>query len=134
MNDRMARLPEDFDWVSARNSYSLVKVFEKLRIQIEEDVKARNTLRREQRWYVFSVVSAGNNAFSVVVEGNCIHDSIRFTLGEGKISVWAKEGLLFEATVTLCNDGECRAKINGQEYDLWQMRRTALEELFFRQY
>jgi hypothetical protein len=36
-----------------------------------------------------------------------------------------------KATLTLNDMGECRLKINGQEREFWQFRRTALEDLFF---
>jgi len=39
---------------------------------------------------------------------------------------------ILEATLTLNDSGECRVKIGGQEYELWQMRKKALENLFFK--
>jgi hypothetical protein len=138
MNDRPDRKPENFDWVRARAACSLFQFFEKLKLQIEEDVKARNAISPQQPQYKFSIVNAGNNGFSVLIEGtsewNRIHDSVRFTISNDKISVFTIGGLMFDATVTLCDDGECRARIGGQEYDSWQLRKKALEELFFKAY
>jgi hypothetical protein len=38
------------------------------------------------------------------------------------------------ATPTLNSKGECRLKINGEEYESWYLRKIALEEIFFRDY
>jgi hypothetical protein len=56
---------------------------------------------------------------------------VYFKLEDGKITVMDSDGITFEATVMLNDMGDCKPKINGQERELWQMRRTALEKLFF---
>jgi hypothetical protein len=37
----------------------------------------------------------------------------------------------FEATPTVNDEGKCRLKVNGIEREFWQVRRMALEKLFF---
>jgi hypothetical protein len=39
---------------------------------------------------------------------------------------------MFDVTATFSDEGDCRLKVNGEERDLWQVRRMALEELLFR--
>jgi hypothetical protein len=134
MNSTTERKPESFDWVTARAACSLARVFEKLKLQIQDDIKARNALRPPGAHYAFSVVEGGSKAFSVLVEGKNVHVSVRFDLDDEKISVYSKDGVTFTGTVTLCDDGECRVKIGDQEHDLWQVRKMALEDLFFRAY
>jgi hypothetical protein len=57
---------------------------------------------------------------------------VYFKLENNNISVRDEEHvLLFEATVGLNDVGECKPKINGQEREVWQMRRMSLEKLFF---
>jgi hypothetical protein len=41
---------------------------------------------------------------------------------------------MFEVTLTLSDEGECRLNVNEKERELWQVRRMALEELLFRGY
>jgi hypothetical protein len=127
-------LPENFDWVTARANCSLPEVFEKLKQQINNDVTTRNSLRPAGAHYVFRFVEGASNSFSVVVEGAQIHDTVRFTLNADRILIHTKDGLLYEPTVTLCDDGECRAKMANQVFDLWQLRKKVLEDLFFRTY
>jgi hypothetical protein len=134
MNHKPEKKPDSFDWVSARVECSLVKIFEKLKLQIKDDIASRNATRSPNMQYHFSIVDSNKDFFTLVVEGNQIHESIAFNLGEDKISVLGRNGTILEGGVTLCNDGECRVEINGQEYDLWQVRKMALEEFFFRPY
>jgi hypothetical protein len=131
------RKPDDFDWISARAACSPIVIFEKLKLLIQTDAETRNKLRNKNTGEpYFKFIEASTNRFSVVAEsiGLGIHKSVSFSLVNGEISAASADGILFKATVTLCNDGICRAQISGQEYDLWQLRKMALEELFFRDY
>jgi hypothetical protein len=125
--------PENFDWVTARAECSAGKIFEKLKLQVQENVKVRKSLLPSERHYSFEFVESGGTAFSVAVIGNDIHDSVRFHLGDEKIKV-RSGNREYELFATLCNDGECRVKMNGDEYDLWQVLKMALEDLLFKKY
>jgi hypothetical protein len=37
----------------------------------------------------------------------------------------------FTGALTLNNNGECRLRVKDEELEQWQVRRMALEELFF---
>lgn len=119
---------EDFDWVTARAQCSSGKVFEKLRLQVKKDVETKNLLLADHH-DAFALVDNGDH-FSVIVPSNPLL-KITFSLTKEKISVHRRDRLVCEGTLTLNDDGECRVKINGQQRELWQMRRMALEELFF---
>jgi hypothetical protein len=118
----------------AHSSCSLGIVFEQLRKDVEADVKVRQTIRPSMSHYGFNFLPASTKSFSVLMEGNRIHLTVDFTLNEGVIHV---RGLgydgapNFDMTLTLNDEGECRAKINGQEKEFWQVRKMALETLFF---
>ena len=124
------RKPESFDWVAARAACSLLVIFEKLKLQIKSDIESRNATRPPNMQYAFSFVDGKTTRFSVVVEGNQVRDSLEFSLEE-YIYVRGKNGVILKADVALCDDGECRVKIDGQAFDLWQVRKKALEEFFF---
>ena len=131
MSDTTERKPDDFDWVNARANCSPAFVFEKLRLLIENDVELRNRLRAKDTPF-FKVVSGANRSrFSVVSESISVHQTVVFSLTNSEISATGINGPIFNATVTLSNDGTCRAKISQKEYDLWQLRKMALEDLFF---
>jgi len=60
---------------------------------------------------------------------------VNFNLTEHSIVISDQDGnTIFEAVATLNDEGECRLKVTGQEKELWQVRKMALEELFFKKY
>jgi hypothetical protein len=121
----------NLDWVSKRASCSIEKAFEELKGQVQTDVETRNSLRPQAAHYGFAFKSAGNS-FSVSTESNAPSKSIVFVLSKHSISVKDGDGnLILESTVTLNDEGECKPKINGQEREYWQLRRMALEKLFY---
>jgi hypothetical protein len=119
----------DFDWVSALSECSIGTIFEKLKLQIKNDVETRDRLLKDTP-YCFKFES-NHRDFSAILDGKGIHRSINFSLGERSISVSDGGNLMFEATVTLNDEGRCVARVNDQERELWQVRKMALEKLFF---
>jgi hypothetical protein len=121
-----------FNWVNERSSCALPKVFKALTLQVEEDVKTRNALRPNNSPYEFSVVEHGGE-FTVLLEAKDVRRSVIFSLAEHAILVRDDNGNpMFDVTATFSDEGDCRLKVNGEERDLWQVRRMALEELLFR--
>ena len=125
------RKPETFDWVTARANCSIGDFFERLRNQVKNDVTLRNSSKQEKH-YTFNFVDVASDCFSVTVEGQTNRAAVRFDLTADHISISAMDGLQYDVSVTLGGDGECRARIAEQTYDLWQVRKMALEDLFFR--
>jgi len=125
----------DFDWVKARSECSLSGIFEKLRMQVKEDIDIRNSQLPALNHYSFRLISQGT-MFAAIVEGNNIHGAVRFTYNVSRLIFVHddKERELMRAFVTLNNDGKCMVRINEQEYELWQMRKMALERLLFTDY
>lgn len=130
----------DFDWVTARNECSIRKVFETLKLQVENDIKIRNeSLQSDrQRRYGYSYgIAASAGGFTVFLEGvvGTRHTVIFSITQKGSIRVSNEEGdTAIEAAPTVCDDGKCRLKIDGKERELWQVRKLALEDLFFHTY
>ena len=122
---------ENIDWVSKRHTCSIQKLFETLKIEVQSDITTRNSLRPEHAHYQFSFASK-NDIFTVFSESNSGPNSVKFTLSQKSIVVSDGNGkLIIEATVTLNNEGECRFRSGASEYESWQIRRKALEDLFF---
>ena len=134
MNEKVEKEMAKFDWVTARSSCSLPKVFKELRLQVEEDVKTRNALRPDNSPYEFTVAENGAD-FSVILEAKDAHRSVTFSLAERAISVRDNKGnQMFEVTLNFSDKGECILNVSKDERDLWQVRRMALEELLFGGY
>jgi hypothetical protein len=122
--------PKD-DWVSKRSRCSFPNVFKDLKVQVQEDVKTRNGLRPNYAPYEFSVTDNGND-FTVVLQAKDFKSSVIFSLAEHAIVVNDDAGKnKFEVALTFNDQGECRLHVDEKELELWQVRRKALEELFF---
>jgi hypothetical protein len=133
-NDKTEKNTPKFDWVTERSSCSLPKIFSALRSQVEEDVKSRNALRPDNSPYEFSVAENAGD-FTVTLQAKEVRQSIIFSLGEHTISVRDdKSNPMFDVSLTFTDEGKCRLNVNNQPRELWQVRRMALEELFFRGY
>jgi len=123
---------EDFDWVGSRSGCSSDVAFERLKGEIEADVAARNAKRPSHHAYGFSSRS-DIDCIAVNLDGNAVLKKvIKFRKTAGGISVHdINDSQIFEASLILNNDGECRFLIDGKECRSWQLRYKALEGLFF---
>jgi hypothetical protein len=123
---------EDFDWVTALSDCSAGEVFLRLKQQVESDIEIRQDLCPEGIHYRFRFM-VERDTFSAVVEGHQILKQVVFSRKGKTISVKG-ENANFDATVTLDETGKCKVRIDGQERDLWHLRKKALERLFFDDY
>ena len=128
---------EDFNWVAARRECSPGQVFEKLKSQVEGDVAEceANLTQIQKARYKFSIIP-GSNAFHVSVDGEgSIHSAVKFGLTDTGIAVFNDQGkIMFGADVTISDKGECKLEVDGEEKELWQIRKMALEKLLFGKY
>jgi hypothetical protein len=124
----------NLDWVTGRFACSLAGVFKTLRLEVEEDVKTRNSLRPPNSPYEFSILDA-DGSFTVTLEAQAVSKSVTFHLGEHSIQVRTEKGEpKFELTLGYSTEGECQLKVNQEAREYWQVRRMALEELMFPSY
>lgn len=125
-------MPENFNWVQARNECSLAQVFQQLYNDVIGDVEERKALPSRDAQLTFSVTTGKGN-FSVVraINGS-IPDSVNFVLSRSEIIAQDdRNTFMLKATITLNNEGRCRLKVGDDELEQWQFRRKALEKLFF---
>jgi hypothetical protein len=134
VDEKVVKEAPKFDWVTQRSACSLPKIFKELRVQVEEDVKARNALRPNNSPYEFSVEEKGAD-FMVLLKAKEAQRFVLFHLAEHTIVVRDDKGdPMFEVTVTFNEAGECRLHVNDKEREMWQVRRMALETLMFEGY
>lgn len=130
-NDKAAKDQSKSDWVTQRFACSLPAVFKNLRLQVEEDVKARNGLRPENAPYEFSVTDK-NGEFVVSVRSGDNSKAVTFRLAQHSILVGDDTGNpMFEITLSFSDQGHCQLIVNKQILEDWQVRRLALEDLLF---
>ena len=121
-----------FDWVTERSACTLPKVFNTLRLQVEDDVKARNSLRPNPPAYEF-LVTNDTGEFSILLKAKELQKSVSFRLADNSILVGDDQGKpMFEVTLAFDDAGKCRLNVNSQEREFWQVRRMALEDLMYR--
>jgi hypothetical protein len=129
-------VPENFDWVKARKLCSLGTAFEILRLFVKGDIDTRNSMRKSYIpdvnafMYKFDITGNDRN-FTVILTGQKLHKSVTFTLTEACIEVQSESATMFKTTVGLNDEGECAFFVGGQERKSWQIRKMALDQLFF---
>jgi hypothetical protein len=127
-------VPLDFDWVAARSECSLYRVFRELREGVTQDVEKRNTCKQPDNPNKWTVGAASDKAFTVFREETKFHPkfaSVDFLLSDEGVTIVDWKKTKFTATLSLNNEGRCIFKIGKTELEQWQVRRMALENLFF---
>lgn len=124
---------DTFDWVTAQAGCSAAIMFQKLQDGARADVDRRNaaTFGRTDGWKFefhedeegFEVVRSGGSRAGAVVtfyrEGPRINVS-----GDGV-------DVMITAVVGINHSGECRYFVGEAEYLGWEVRKMALDQLFF---
>ncbi len=119
------------DWVTERSACTLPKVFYRLRLEVEADVKTRNSLRPELAPYEFSITDDVKD-FSVILQNGDVRKTVKFSLTDYAILVYDPNGnQLLEVTSRLSDAGKCELFFNQEVRESWQVRRIALEGLMF---
>jgi hypothetical protein len=121
-------VPAELDWVRARTRCKITVLFQKLKLAVEQDTKIRHDEGPSERGYHFE---ANHLNFFVTVAGAAAPHIVTFRLDDDVLSVLLDDHIEFTASVSLCDDGECRFHVGGKPLELWQLRRRALERLFF---
>jgi hypothetical protein len=124
----------EFDWVRARANCTAGQIFASLKMGAGRDVEARNATLPQGANYKYAMQSSGEDMFgvvlSVVAPGS--QRMVFFKLADEAIVV-TRSDTSQEWTVvpTINNEGQCRLKVNDTEYECWQFRKMALEDLLF---
>jgi hypothetical protein len=119
----------EIDWVTARHQCSTKGVFEKLKSEVARDVQIRMALNVGQP-HGFEFQASGDE-FRVMTAGILQNRVVAFKLSGKSIVVDLDDQRILEGTVTLSDEGQCRLKVGEGEYEHWQFRKRALEQLFF---
>jgi hypothetical protein len=130
MNDNR-EIPAELSWVTALAKCSLLQVFTTLRLGVESDVEEINALIQPGIQMKFYVANHGKR-FAVICEVNgAPSHEVEFGLRDNDIVIVENHTVKYEVGLTLNNAGVCKLQIDGEELEQWQVRRKALEGLFF---
>ena len=133
----MANQPtDDFDWVTAQSNCSAALLFARLQETVAKDVERRNGLADEAPHWRFELHGQDEDRFEVSRTG------ARFSTARSAVVAFERVGprinisgdgvdVDFTIVVGLNNAGECRYFVGEAEYPGWEIRKMALEALFF---
>lgn len=128
---------DQFEWVSAKAKCTAAVMFERLRAGVKQDVEQRNALVGLDEQYRFEFSEEGE-AFDVArLEGSRVTRAkvaglVRFERAGPRIHVGSEDvDVDFTAILTLDPAGHCRFVVGEALYTEWEVRRMALELLFF---
>ena len=129
-------VPDDFDWVTAQAKCSAAAMFVRLRGTVEEDVRRRNALqdRDDEATFELTDEEDGFDVSRLVASftGSRVAALVRFERAGRRIHVRGDGvDVDFTAIVALDAAGTCRFVVGEATYSEWEIRRMALEELFF---
>jgi hypothetical protein len=129
---------DDFDWVTAQGKCSAAAMFERLRTRVREDVQRRNGIfdRNDGAKFEFHEEGDEFEATRAVAGGmgSKVTAAVRFERVGRRIHVEGEElDVAFSAVVTLDVTGQCRFVVGEAVYSEWEIRRMALEQLFFEE-
>jgi hypothetical protein len=132
----MSQDQDDFDWVSAQAKCSAESLFERLRARVREDVLRRNGIFDRGNAWKFEFDEDGD-AFEVsrvAAAGSTVDAAVRFERVGRRIHVHSEEiDVELTAIVALDVSGQCRFVVGEAMYSDWEIRRMALEMLFFEE-
>lgn len=126
---------EKFDWVKERAECSIDAMFARLKAEIDTDIKSRVALLPEKPTFSFALETTDDRNKFIVARLSHVQPLNRVVTFERKgddIEVRDDDDKVFlKASLTLNNEGECRFKVKDRELQSWQLRKEALETIFF---
>lgn len=138
--------PDNFNWVTAQAKCSAQTMFEQLRTGIRADVQSRNGIfDRHDHWRfefhddgdefeVTRLVVPPSGAPASARSAARVTASVQFTRQGTRIHVQGEDvDVEFVAIVTLDATGQCLFAVGEVFYAEWQIRKMALEQLFFEE-
>jgi hypothetical protein len=128
----MGTIPQELEWVTAKATCTIEKMFEQLYQEVGDDVAAINSFRKFPEEKGFKVEQSGREYSFTIKRAEAIRPFVKFAIVRDCINISTdadKKGR--EYHITLNDEGRCKLTENGEEREQWQVRRAALEPLFF---
>ena len=131
---------EDIDWVAAQSKCNVVTFFEQLKDGIKRDVERRNSLSDHPDRATFEYFEEDDGSVEVTRSDASAGGSprvvaaVRFRRQGRRIEVMGEDiDVMLHALVSLDPEGHCRVVIGEALFAEWELRRMALEQLFFHE-
>jgi hypothetical protein len=132
----MSTAPQNFNWVIVRAACTVEKIFNELRLGIDEDIAAINSIRKLPENGCFQANLSPTTKVLTIAQLGAVSQRIRIRIEGKKITVEEECATSSRSTwsveIGLNDEGRCILRL-GEENELeqWQFRKRALENLFF---
>jgi hypothetical protein len=131
-NWRMSTIPQELDWVNVRAGCTIEKMFQQLHDAIVEDIKSINQVRNYPDGRGFEVIVSPREYRVTVRRGETIRPYVQFTIeGQNIRVVDDADTVNLSYGIAVGDEGRCKLTDHGEEREQWQVRKCALEGLFF---
>lgn len=128
----MSNAPRELDWVKERAACTVAQIFSQLHQGVENDVKSVNLARELSPPAEFAVIVGADGKSFTVKRSDAIRPFVKWSLEDDHIRVSDDYGqTTAQLRITFSNEGRCKLTEHGVELEQWQVRRSALEGLFF---
>jgi hypothetical protein len=128
----MEKIPRELDWVKERAGCTIRRMFSLLHQAVEEDIKSINLACKSPDYYAFVAIASQDGESFSVKRAETIRPSVRFSIDGDIIKVSDDAGIRrLEYRIILSDEGRCQLTENGTPLEQWQVRKAALEGLFF---
>ena len=125
-------IPRELDWVKERAGCTIKRMFSLLHQAVEEDVKNVNQTCKFPEYYAFVIILSQDGESFSVRRAETTRPFVRFAIDRDIIKVSDDAGIRrLEYRIVLSDEGRCQLTENGTPLEQWQVRKTALEGLFF---
>lgn len=133
----MEEVPKTFDWVTARAECSLAHLFTLLTELMDSDVKNMQTRAPKGTQFTFERLNDVKVVIAKLSGAGGVHQSsnVVITLTPSSIAIsstGSARPTAFLAKPSFHANGRCRLEVDGRPFELWQVSRMALEDLFFQ--
>ncbi|MGB6686324.1 MAG: hypothetical protein WBE76_00610 [Terracidiphilus sp.] len=125
-------IPLELNWTKLRAKCSASAMFKNLQLGIENDIATFNSIPMRYPHEGFASGLTSDGSTFIVARRERIGPRVVFFIKGEKIEIRDEVTTKnYVASVTLNDEGRCKLKIEDREMELWQVRRLALESLFF---
>ena len=131
-------MADDFDWVVAQSKCTPKLMFDRLRVRVNEDVQRRNGVSNQNDRWTFEFEEDGDDFEALRVTSGPgdakVLALVRFERTGRRIVVHGEDvDVDFTAIVAIDAAGLCRFVVGEVMYSEWEIRKMALEALFFEE-
>jgi hypothetical protein len=131
---------DDFDWVTAQAACTPVTMFARILAGVRRYVERRNALADPADEFAFEVREDEDGQFEVVrtigkpAETTDVNAAVTFDRAGPRINIKGDGvDVDFTAIAGINPSGACRLFVGEAEYSEWEVRKLALEQLFFEE-